>query len=175
MQLRRKFAIAVCATALTAPVLSSCGFNLATDEIYDPAAGTNSHEGAVDVLGAVVVAGQDDSGTLVAGLANNENTEAVSLTAVAGEDATADFEPIEVVGNGFVNLADEEVHVTGSFGAGDVLDLTLEFDNGDQVALEVPVVTNCDEFEGYDTSAEGAEASEDPAYSCEHAESEAGH
>lgn len=176
MLLRRKFAFAVCATALTVPVLSSCGFNLPTDMIYDPAAGTNSHEGAVDVLNAVVVAGQDGSGTFVAGLANGD-PEAVSLTGVVGEGITADFEPIEIVADGFVNLADEEVHVTGDFAAGQVVDLTVEFDNGEEVALEVPVMTNCDEFEGLDTSAgvEATSESDDHRYSCEYAESESGH
>lgn len=176
MLLRRKFAFAVCATALTVPVLSSCGFNLATDSIYDPAAGTNSHGGTVDVLNAVIVAGQDDSGTFVAGLANGAD-EAVSLTALVGEGLTADFEPIEIAANGFVNLADEDIHVTGDFAAGQVVDLTVELDNGEDVALEVPVVTNCDEFDGLDTSAgvEATSESDDHRYSCEYAESESGH
>lgn len=175
MLLRRKFALTLCATALTAPVLSSCGFNYATDEVYTPGAGTNNRDAQLDVLGAVVVAGQDDSGTFVAGLSNNENDTAISLTGLTGEGLTAEFDAVEVPAYGFVNLADEDIHVTGSFGAGDVLDITLELDNGEQVPLEVPVVTNCDEFEGYDTSAEGAEASEDEAYSCEYPESEEGH
>ncbi|MEI5671721.1 MULTISPECIES: hypothetical protein [unclassified Nocardioides] len=174
MLLRRKIALAVCATAITAPVLSSCGFNYATDQPYDPAAGTNNRDARVDVLAAVVVAGQDDRGTLVAGLANNDD-EPISLTSVVGEGLTAEFDPIEVPASGYVNLADEEVHVEGSFAAGDVLNLSLDLDNGESVALEVPVVTNCDEFAGFDTSTgEGAE-SEDPAYSCEYAEHEGGH
>lgn len=183
MKIRRKFAVAVCATALTAPVLSSCGFNYATDEIYDPAAGTNSHEADVDVLSAVVVSGQEGSGTLVAGLSSNDTEdteEPVTLTSVTGEGLTIDLEPVEILANGFVNLADEDVHVAGDFTPGDMLDLTLDFDNGEQVRINVPVVTNCDEFEGFDTSAEGAAESgssevTEGTYSCEYAESEAGH
>ena len=174
MLLRRKFAFAVCATALTAPVLSSCGFNYATDQPYTPSAGTNDTSTPVDVLNAVIVAGQPDSGTFVAGLANSTD-EVVTLTDLVGGGLTVDLEPVEIPAKGFVNLADSEIHVTGTFEAGEVVDLDVVLDNGDQIALEVPVVTNCDEFEGYDTSAESDAPSEDPAYSCEYAESESGH
>lgn len=178
MQLRRKLAIAACATALTAPVLSACGFNYATDEPYTPAAGTNNHDARVDVLNAVVVAGQSDSGTFVAGLSNNDD-EAHTLTGITGEGFTIDLEPVEVPANGFVNLEDADIHVTGTFDGGQVLDLTVEIDNGETVPLEVPVVTSCDEFEGLDTSAEAAGESagesEDHRYSCEYPELEGGH
>lgn len=176
MQLRRKLAIAVCATAL-APVLSSCGFNYATDEVYTPAAGTNNHDARLDVLSAVVVAGQADSGTFVAGLSNNENKDSLSLTGLSGEGITADLEPVEVPPGGFINLEDADIHVTGTFEAGDVLRLTAELDNGETVPLDVPVVTSCDEFEGLDTSASESSSaeSEDPRYSCEYAESESEH
>jgi hypothetical protein len=173
--LRRKIAIAVCATALTAPVLSSCGFDYATDQPYTQGAGTNNHDTRLDVVAAVVVAGQDDAGTFVAGLANNSNDEAITFTGLTGPDASAEFDPIEVAPNGYVNLADEDVHVTGTFAAGDVLDLTVEADDGTEIALEVPVVTNCDEFAGYDTTDEATAESEDPAYSCEYAEPEGEH
>lgn len=175
MLLRRKLAIALCATALTAPVLTSCGFDNATDAVYTPAAGTNYRDAVVDVLSSVVVAGQADSGTFVAGLSNNSNDTAVSLTGLTGDGLTAEFDPIEVAPGGFVNLADEDIHVTGTFGAGDVLDLTAELDNGETVTMEVPVVTSCDEFEGFDTSSEAGAESEDPAYSCEYAEPEGEH
>ncbi|WP_244930092.1 hypothetical protein [Nocardioides sp. W7] len=176
MLLRRKFAFAVCATALTAPVLSSCGFNYATDQPYTPAAGTNDHSATVKVLNAVIVSGQSGSGTFVAGLSNS-GSEAASLTDVVGEGLTIEVEPVEIPAGGFVNLADSDLHVAGEFEAGEVLDLRVVLDNGEEVELEVPVVTNCDEFEGYDTSAsaETEAAGEDAAYSCEYAESEGGH
>lgn len=175
MLLRRKIAFAVCATALTAPVLSSCGFNYATDEPYTPAAGTNNREATVDVLASVVVAGQADSGTFVAGLSNNDDADPISLESLVGEGIVADFKPVEVPPGGYVNLADADIHVEGTFGAGDVLNLTASFDDGESVALEVPVVTNCDEFEGFDTSAEAGGESDDPLYSCEYAEPEGEH
>jgi len=121
-----------------------------------------------------VVAGQDDSGTFVAGLANNVD-EPITFSGLTGPDAGAEFDPIEVPANGYFNLADEDVYVTGTFAAGDVLDLTVETEDGTSIALEVPVVTNCDEFAGFDTSAEGEAESEDPAYSCEYAEAEGDH
>jgi copper(I)-binding protein len=175
MLLRRKFATAVCATAVSAAALTSCGFDYATDQPYDQAAGTNSHEADVDVLNAVVVASQDDSGTFVAGLANNVDDAAISLVGVSGADAEADIDPVEIPASGFVNLADAEVHLTGSFGAGDILDLTVAFDDGTEIALEVPVVRNCDEFAGYDTTPDATEESDDPRYTCEFPEHESGH
>lgn len=175
MQLRRKLAMAACATALTAPVLSSCGFNYATDEPYTPAAGTNNHEGEVDVLSAVVVAAQSDSGTLLAGLSNSNDDEARTLTGISGDGITVDLEPVEVPPGGFVNLRDVDAHVSGTFEEGNVLQLTAEFDSGESLELDVPVVTSCDEYEGLDTSAETSGESEDPRYSCEYAESESEH
>lgn len=178
MQLRRKLAVAACATALTAPVLSACGFNYATDEPYTPAAGTNSHEGRVDVLNAVVVAAQSDSGTFIGGLSNNDAEER-TLTGLSGEGLTIELEPITIPASGFVNLDGSDLYVEGSFDAGQVLDMDAEFDNGDVISLEVPIVTSCDEFEGIDTSAEAGDEtsgeSEDHRYSCEYPDAEGGH
>ena len=78
MQLRRSARLLAAAGALllAAPVLSSCGFNYATDRPYTPAAGTNDQDGDVDVLGAVVVSAEDGSGTLIATFSNNDDGRA---------------------------------------------------------------------------------------------------
>ncbi len=55
MHLRRTTALSVGSLLLAAPLLSSCGFNYATDRPNTVAAGANNRDGAVDVLGAVIV------------------------------------------------------------------------------------------------------------------------
>ena len=92
MQLRRSFALTAAALALTAPALTSCGFDYATDRYYTPANGANNRDGAVDVLGAVVVSTEPGSGTFIASLSNNSTTEPATFTelgATEGGDVTA--------------------------------------------------------------------------------------
>lgn len=174
MLLRRKIALAVCTTAITVPALSSCGFNLATDMDYTPAAGTNNRDGLVKVLSAVVVSAQSDSGTFIAGV-SNAHDEAVTVVGLNSERLNAEFEPIEVPAKGFVNLETSEVHVEGVFTAGDVVDVDLELDNGELLPLEVPVVKSCDTFADLDTSPAASEPNDDPVYSCEYPELEGSH
>ena len=71
MHFRRKIALALTGAMLAVPALTSCGFNKATDRVYTPAAGVNDQDAMVDVLGAVIVSGQDGSGTFIASFANN--------------------------------------------------------------------------------------------------------
>src|SRR6478609_7881275 len=71
---RRKLATAIGALVLAVPALSACGFNYATEREYTPGNGTNYQHGVVDVLNAVIVAGEDGSGTFIASLSNNAPT-----------------------------------------------------------------------------------------------------
>ena len=151
--------IATTATAVLALVaLSSCGFDYATERDYTPAGGANARDGSVDVLSAVVVSAEDGSGTFVASLANNDLDEGQTFTALAGGDGntvSADFEPVEIGPGGFVNLAEPpaEIVVTGDFGAGDFVPLSVDFGNGERVAVEVPVVPDDSGYwEGMDAS-----------------------
>lgn len=156
MQLRRPFALTAAALVLTAPALTSCGFDYATDRSYTPANGANNRDGTVDVLGAVVVSTEPGSGTFIASLSNNSTTEATSfseLGATEGGDVTAaEFEPVEIAPGALVNLADPpaEIEVTGEFEAGDFVEVALGFDNGERAVVEVPVVDNHGYFEGLD-------------------------
>lgn len=164
--LRRSLALTAGTVVLAAPLLTACGFDYATDREYTPAVGTQNRDEDIDVLNAVIVSAHEGSGTFAAGLSNSTE-EDVELTRLSSTgDIEADFEPVEVPGRGFVNLAEEaEVHVTGEFSPGEVVELTLEFGDGTEVDIKAPVVTNCDEFEGVDTS-EGT----GPEHSCEIAE-----
>jgi copper(I)-binding protein len=164
MQLRRPLALTTGAIVLSLGGLTSCGFDLMTDQPYTPGEGTNVRAGDVKVLAAVVVAAQPNEGTLVATLVNGSEDD-VSLSGVAAPDLDVDeFAPIEVAPGEAVNFADEGgVPVSGDFDAGQMLPLTLTFADGSTTELNVPVVTACDEFEGLDLT----EDSEFIPYDCE--------
>src|SRR6476660_93360 len=89
MPLRRKLgrslALAGAVLALALP-LSSCGFNYATDRIYTPANGANQRDASVDVLGAVIVAAEHNSGTFIATFTNDSSTKANSVESILGND-----------------------------------------------------------------------------------------
>ncbi len=157
MQLR-PLATAAAVLALAAP-LSSCGFDYATERDYTPAGGANNREAEVDVLSAVVVSADQGSGTFVASLSNNDAEEENTFSGVSGADGTTvaaeEFEPVTISPGGLVNLAEPaaDVVLTGDFGAGDVLPLTIDFGNGERVSLNVPVVADDTGYwEGMDVS-----------------------
>ena len=162
-----------------ATVLSSCGFNYATDRVYTPAEGINDRSTDVDVLGAVIGTGQEGSGPFIASFANNSQDEPATVDSFegAGEDESLeveDFEAIEIQPGGMVNLADDGgVVLRGDFGPGDFVRVTLTFGDGQSAELDVPTTPPCYEFEGLDTSAEGSTES----YDCDvpAPEHEAGH
>lgn len=173
MQPRRSLRLVAGALVLALPLLGSCGFNKATDKVYTPGEGTNHRDGDVKVLAAVVVAGQPDSGTFVATLSNNLSDEDVELESVAGAGDWQDLTfstidpPIEIVARGYVNLVDETpITVEGDFAAGDFMELTLTFGNGDTVTMDVPVVFACDDYSGLDGSAEAGDSGSE-AYDCD--------
>ncbi|WP_205473429.1 hypothetical protein [Nocardioides sp. SYSU D00038] len=177
MQLRRSLALSTGALLATL-ALSSCGFDLGTDQPYTPGAGVNERGEAVDVLSAMIVAGRDDAGTFIAGLANGDPESEDSLEQLAGGDdatlETAEFEPIEVGPGGYVSLADEGgIQVTGDFTVGQVVPVVLTFASGETFELRAPVVRACHEYADVELPAAGAK-DEEPgeAYSCEFAEGE---
>src|SRR5829696_1794810 len=154
----RPLATAAAVIALAAP-LSSCGFEYATEREYSVNSAAEERSGTVDVLSAVVVSAAEGSGTFVASFSNNDTDEEQSFTAISGDDGTsveaADFEPVTVPGDGLVNLAEPpaEIVLTGDFAAGDVLPLVIDFDNGERVSLNVPVVSDDSGYwEGLDAS-----------------------
>jgi hypothetical protein len=154
----RSFATAAAALALAAP-LTSCGFDYATERDYTPAGGSNNREGVVDLLSAVVVSGTEGSGTFVASLSNNDDSEEQSLTGISGGEGAAieaaEFEPVTVPADGLVNLAEPPAGIvlTGEFTAGDFVPLTVDFGNGERISLNVPVVANDTGYwEGMDAS-----------------------
>jgi hypothetical protein len=169
MQTRRSLRLVAGALVLALPLLGSCGFDKATDRVYTPAAGTNNRDKDVDVLSAVIVAAQPDSGTFVTSLSNNSPTKDAELTSVAGAGEWSDLvvEPsdlsIDIPARGFVNLVNEDpITLSGDFEAGQVAELTLAFDSGDTVTMDVPIVFACNAYEGLDPSQQEPAESESP-------------
>ena len=166
-----RLALATGGLLLAVPALSSCGFDYPTERLNTVGAGVTERDARVDVGGALIVAGQPDSGTLIGTLSNNEQDEDISLTSVTGGEKgeiEADFEPLEVAGGGHVNLAALEgdaITVTGDFDAGDFVTATFTFSNDEWVTIEIPVMKACYQYEGLDVS--DAEPSTDPLYSCD--------
>jgi hypothetical protein len=144
------------ALVLAVPVLASCGFDQATDRVNTIVNGTSDQDGVVDVLNAMVVSSEEGSGTFIATLSNNSPVDAISLDSLSfGSDATvqvAGFDPVEVPPHGLVNLADVEqgIKVAGEFGAGEFINLTLGFSNGEAAEMQVPVVTEDGDYTGLD-------------------------
>ena len=163
MQLRRSFALTTAAVALATTGLSSCGFDYATDRYYTPSVGTNDHDGTVKVLAAVVVSTTPGSGTFIASLSNTDTDKGAALTELSATGgAPVEFEPVDVGKGALVNLADPkaDLKVTGDFGAGDFIEMTLGFDNGERVVLDVPVVTNSGYYADLDGPAPAEETTD---------------
>jgi hypothetical protein len=167
MQTRRSLRLVAGALVLALPLLGSCGFGKATDRPNTQAAGINNQAGDVKVLSAVIVAAQPDSGTFVATLSNSQADKDFELTGVAGSGVWSDLgiEPsdpaIPLPARGSVNLVNADpITVTGDFEAGQVAELTLTFDSGDTVTMDVPIVFACNTYEGLDPSQQQPEESE---------------
>ena len=170
MQLRRSLALTAGALVLAVPILTSCGFDYATNRPYTPAEGVNNTEGDINVLNAVVVAAQPDSGTFIATLSSDADEE-VSFEGVSGSGGSTiepdEFTAVEIPPRGMVNLADEGgPSMSGTLEAGEFLALTLSFDTGDTVTMNVPVVPACDEYADLDESSSTGSSSPSGAYAC---------
>jgi len=150
--IRRSLALMAGALVLAVPTLSSCGFNYATDEIYQASAGTDARTGDVDVLNAAIVASEDNVGNFVATFSNNVATEGDRVTAIGGgvEDPTLKaegFKPFQLAPGGFVNLAANSkgiapTKVTGEFTPGEFVQVTIDFSHAESVTFLVPVVSD---------------------------------
>lgn len=146
MNVRRS--IAVAATLLVAPLLSSCGFDAPTDQVYNPAVGVDDRKGQVDVLNALVVSGSDGSGVVLASLVNNDEANDDTLRGVSGARKDAGLTirsrgESPVAAGGLTNLAvDGRVVVRGERVApGNFVSLTFTFDRGEAITVDAPVVS----------------------------------
>lgn len=164
MHLRRTLALTF---AVVLPfALGGCVKDYATDRVNSINSGVNNREGSVAVLHAVIVSTEAGSGTFIASFANSDLEEPASFETLEGIDqaqlTAEEFEAVEIAPGALVNLAtDGGVPVTGDFEAGNFVPVSVQFSTGEQIQMEIPVVPNCDDFEGLDegTADCGAEPS----------------
>ena len=140
------------ALLLSVPVLAACG-GAATDEIYNPAQGTNARDGQVDVLNAMVVSDGKDGGRLIAGLTNENQFDNDSLTGVTSSASGVTVEvgsgDKEIPADGLLQLADDgsaEILVKGVT-IGRYVDVTFEFAKAEPVTINVPIVEAGEDFD----------------------------
>ncbi|HEY0903114.1 MAG TPA: hypothetical protein VGE14_04425 [Marmoricola sp.] len=147
---------------LLAPALTACGFNAQTDQVYQPAVGINDRDGEVDVLNALIVTGQDGTGTFAGTLVNNTDDDD-RLDAVSGPDLTASRRTVDIAAHDVVNLADSgQVTLRGErIEPGNFVELTLTFQNAAPVTVTVPVVENTGPYA--EVTLPGARATESAA------------
>jgi len=144
-------AVATAVVVIATAALSGCGssFNAQTDQIYQPAVGSNNRESQVYVLNALVVTG-GTNGALVAGLLNEADTDDVltGVTAKAnnGNDLTATIvgDQVPLPSRSLVRLSqDAAVAISGTdaaeLGAGGSISVTFTFQNADPVTLDAPI------------------------------------
>ena len=148
-RLRTQRALALAGlVAVAAPLLSSCGFDYATDRPNVIADGGYHIEGDVHVLAVRIVAPSEGTGTFVATISVEPGADDATLTGLSGEGITAgQFQPITVRSNDHVNLFTEGgIPVIGSFGAGDSIPVTLTFEDGKTIDVGARVVKQCNEY-----------------------------
>jgi hypothetical protein len=143
---RRRVAVAA---LLLAPVLSACGFNVQTDQVYQPAEGVNNRSGQVDILNALVVSGTDGVGTFAGTLVNNNQTEDDELTSITGDGVqVALADSVTIPAAGLVNLANEGgISVIGkAVNPGGFVTLTFVFNSGQSTQVKMPVVVHAGDY-----------------------------
>lgn len=148
-RLRTRRALALAGlVAVATPLVSSCGFDYATDRPNVIADGGYHIEGDVHVLAARIVAPSDGTGTFVATITVEQSADDATFTGLTGDHITAgQFQPITIASNTSHNLFTEGgIPVTGDFAAGDSVPVTLEFDNGQSIDIGAVVVKQCDEY-----------------------------
>jgi hypothetical protein len=150
--------------------VASCSFGTSnfdaqTNQIYNPAEGVNDRTSSMDVLDALIVSDEAGRGRFIAGLVNDSRSTDDALTSVqgAGKDAAIKGSlatPIDVVPNGYVQLADDGVKPVVLEGdpivPGTFVEVTISFQEADAVTMELPVVTAEDDFAGITVPSSGA-------------------
>lgn len=151
MNLRRSLALGAAGLAATA-TLTACGFNYPSDRINNPVSGVDYRDGTVDILNAVVVAQQPDSGTFVATFVNNSPTTTIGLQSADGDNtaiSSVDAPSFSLQPNSLLNLAQKKgIPVSGTFALGQFVPISFTFDDGETADLQVPVVADDGQWAG---------------------------
>jgi hypothetical protein len=155
VNLRRSLALGAAGLAAVA-TLSACGFDYPTDRINNLTAGVQYRDGTVDILNAVVVAKQADSGTFVATFVNNSPSKTITMQTASGDNTSiskVDAKPFTLQPGMMLNLAaGQGIPVSGTFAMGQFVTVTFQFDDGESANVQVPVVADDGQWAGLDTS-----------------------
>ncbi|MGZ4638323.1 MAG: hypothetical protein ACXV2J_04605 [Actinomycetes bacterium] len=137
--IQRRVAVAA---LLLAPLLTACGFSEQTDQVYQPAVGTNDRSGTVDILDAVIVTDTNGSGTFAGTLVNKDTSQDDRLDSVSGPGITSSRATVAVPAGGTALLADTgAVTLQGTdIVPGNLVELTFSFGSGQTTTFKVPVV-----------------------------------
>lgn len=150
----RRVARSLAAAALLSPTLAACGFSPQTNQVYQPAEGSNFRSSQVDVLNALIVTsvGGGSEGRLIASFVNNETTQSDAVTSIAGAGADSSIQvdfgsEIEVGPGKLVNLADaEKIIVSGTdLVPGQFVELKYTFSEAEAVSFPAVVVADFEE------------------------------
>jgi copper(I)-binding protein len=146
MLVRRRVASA--ALVLLVPAAAACGFSEQTDQVYQPATGTNDRSGEVDVLNALVVAAGNQSGTFAGTFSNENQSKAIQLVGVTGPQVKGSQAAVSIPASGIANMALKgQITVSGpQVEAGKFVDLTFNFSNGQSTTMSVPVVGDTGDY-----------------------------
>ena len=152
MNLRRSLALGAAGLAAIA-TLTACGFDYPTDRVNNPVSGVDYRDGTVDILNAVVVAQQADSGTFVATFVNNSPTKTIGLQSATGDNtaiSSVDAPTFSLQPNSLLNLATKKqgIPVSGTFALGQFVPISFTFDDGETADLQVPVVADDGQWAG---------------------------
>jgi hypothetical protein len=178
-RLRTRRALAIAGlVAVATPLLSSCGFDYATDRPNTIANGGYHIYGDVHVLAARIVMPSEGTGTFVATITvdpQGDDTQLTSISSGDGKFTAPDFSPVDIAANGSVNLfTTGGIPLTGDFAAGDAVPVTLTFSKGEPITLDAIAVKQCYEYADVATmQVKGSkEAQAEPTgapYSCDYA------
>jgi len=139
--------VAFCALLVLVPALAACGLNAQTDKVYQPAIGTDVRGTDTDALGVAIVSAEEATGHLIFSLNNNSLKQADKLLKVSGDGLTIGEAQIEIPAHTLLNIADKPIPVTGeAIKAGNFVKLTFNFQSGETLTAEVPVVSTLPPF-----------------------------
>jgi len=163
---RRLAATALATTAVL--TLGGCGtgFDAQTNQVYQPGVGANQRSDEMDVMHALLVANDDGSATVSAGLVNKSGADQ-TLSSVTV--TTLDDEELTVTGaKMLLPLKDDTLSTLGASSdaggflvtegatTGSYVRVTFTFSDSPPVTVEAPVVARTEEFDkvaGNDPSA----------------------
>ena len=148
MNVRRPMAAAIAVLGL--PVMSlgltACGFNVQTNEVYNPPVGVNEPFGFISTLNVAIVSDTDGAGTLITTFNNYDTQNDDELVDIAGEGLDFQISGDTVIpAGGLLVKADGSMEVRGEdVAAGNFVEFTYTFDRAEQVNIQAPVVSNED-------------------------------